>query len=219
MLIALLASILYSSVLSTENEQTTTHNSTDDQPKLSEEEVKNQSENENDIKPPKILSYSEFVGVVYPKKQLTEEQLDQLYQFDQEKITKVKEFFTDKRVKLSKEKYGDLLIKLLDHTEYDQEIDQDEKDLEIERIRKYVTTYLKPKELLEKEEEEMGKNSEREDIEVVENKGDKVKYTLTDLWEDWITERLYYYIEYKFPETSKNLKEDQKEEREDYEDL
>jgi hypothetical protein len=107
----------------------------------------------------------------------------------------------------------------LDHTEYDQEIDQDEKDLEIERIRKYVTTYLKPKELLEKEEEEMGKNSEREDIEVVENKGDKVKYTLTDLWEDWITERLYYYIEYKFPETSKNLKEGQKEEREDYEDL
>jgi hypothetical protein len=147
MLIALLASILLSSVFSIKRGERLKHHLTDEQMKALQEEAKYQSEIEKDFKPPRILNYPEFVGRMYSETKPTKKQLTEL---DQETIMTVKHFFSDKSVKLSKERYGALLIMLMDGTAHDQDIDEDIRDVAIEKIKDYVTTYLKPKELLKK---------------------------------------------------------------------
>jgi hypothetical protein len=91
---------------------------------------------------------------------------------DEESIQTVKHFFTDKEIRLSRERYGALLMMLMDGTAHDEEIDEDIREEATSQIKDFVVAYLKPEDEKPKQRKRKTKEELNETGQSVPGRGD-----------------------------------------------
>lgn len=116
----------------------------------------------------------------------------------------IKYFFTNPEYRLSRERYGVLLVILMENDDIDEEI----KEEAAKQIQEFVVAYLKPK---TKKSKKKRRRKSKKELEMQEQeilgRGHQDEFRLKDIWEDWIMERFHDWVEYKFPEKKKRMKE------------
>jgi hypothetical protein len=94
---------------------------TEEQMDALEREAKKQAKHETDERPATI-PYSEFLHLLFDNERLTKSQKKLI---DEQSISTIKHFYTSRDERLSRERYGALLMMMMDGSAHDEEIDED----------------------------------------------------------------------------------------------